>query len=82
MQRVEGGGKLLPQKKKKMENIKNKNKKINKNGWKIWTKKKEEQIKSRKKKEKKKRKKKRERKVERKKDCSGIFVTASMPVSV
>ena len=37
-----------------MENIKNKNKKINKNGWKIWTKKKEEQIKSRKKKKKKK----------------------------
>ena len=35
-----------------------------------------------KKKKKKKRKKKRERKVERKKDCLGIFVTASMPVSV
>ena len=34
------------------------------------------------KKKKKKRKKKRERKVERKKDCEGIFVTASMPVSV
>ena len=39
-----------------MENIKNKKKKINTNGWKIWTKKKEEQIKSKKKKKKKERK--------------------------
>ena len=62
--------------KKKMENIKKKKKmaeKLNKE---------REGRTDKVMKKKKKRKKKRERKVERKKDCKGIFVTASMPVSV